>query len=194
MKLKKFTLSLAAFISISLPFSMKAATIEYSSQNGVILGANGFNAADGDIVELGTFTSGFNFVANTSFSALNAAFTLYDTTTIVGGQFYNNPTWAGLSGIPLYIWIFNVTSTPVANPGAWAIVKNPSWLTPDGSSSTADIPIDTSDSGTVVPTGALGIVSGADVQLQLAAVPEPSSIAFLASGLLMAGSMIRRRK
>jgi len=192
MKLVKITQTLAIIFAVVLPLGMRAGTIEYSSQIGAIQNSNGTNSADNNIVELGTFTPGFNFSTNTSYAQLVAGFTLYDTTTIQSaGQFYNNPTWLGSASIPLYIWCFNVASN-VSSATQWAIITNPGWVTPSSASLSSSV-IDTADSGTVIPTGAAGQVVGSNIKMT-AAVPEPTSIALLGGGLMMLGSMVRRRK
>ena len=196
MKKTNLCLTIATILTVVLtPCLAKAATINYGCTSGMVYDQTGSVDPDGSVVELGYWTAGFDFTANTTFSQLNTAFHKLDQTTINGplgatGEFYNSTVYTGAVAVQLYIWVFN------SNQSAWAIVTNPAsaWIAPaDPTNTAAPVNIDTSDSGTKVPTGTLGTVNGAgDVHLQSA--PEPTSIALLGSGLLMLGSMIRRRK
>ncbi len=152
---------------------------------------------------LGSFPTGFDFTANTTFAQLSAAFTLYGTTVIgdagsgnTPGQFFASagPTLPGVAGDHLYIWMFN--SNVPANATQWAIITNNSanWTRPvSGLTLTS---IDASDAGTFVPAGALGSIpggSGGDVLLGIV-IPEPSTYFLgLVGGTALVGGLRLRR-
>ena len=207
-KLKKLHFLLTTLAILSLASLASAASIEFSMglNGGAIQNPNASTASDGDLVLVGTFTSGFDFGLNANNYAVTlAAFSQYGSTTIgsgVGvppssGMFDANIAVPGgaTTNAPLYMWIFN--NAVAGNATAWAIVTNPSslWLTPGGALSTN---IGGDDTGTVIASGAhgnaLGSVPSSNIRMATVTVPEPTSIALLSGGLLMVGSMIRRRK
>ncbi len=178
-------------------------TIEYSALGNNIRDTDGTTADAGELVRLGLFPSSFDFAANQTFSSLNSAFTQIDTTTIAGasgtssGEFFDTATTLDPNFLnkQLYLWILN-TST-ASNPTAWVILTNPNWVTPAAGPDTEFL--DTSDVGTFIPAGALGIAvapikptAANGVDWQMTAVPEPSTYALIAFGL--AGLAFARRK
>jgi hypothetical protein len=161
---------------------------------------NGSLAPVGEAVLLGTFTAGFDFTANKTFSSLSAAFTQFDSTTIgtggvLAGQFVKDVVLnnAAFNNKQLYMWVFN-NATP-SSATAWAIVTNLSsaWTVPPTAGDFTAI--DGSDIGTFIPTGAAGTGvpssinnpggNQTDWEMTLASVPEPSSIALAALGLVI---------
>ena len=196
-KIVKFTVGVLLFLS---PSVVRAGTIEISAYAANILNPDNSLASIGDFVQVGTFTPGLNFSTITTFSSLSANFTSLASCVIgaggyAAGQFdVSVPYTSGPVGAQLYMWLFN-SSIP-ANATAWAIVTNTStglWVTPplgpSGYSAT-----EVSDLLTYVPTGAAGTVLSNGGDIKMALIPEPTSFAMLGSGLLMMGSMIRRRK
>jgi hypothetical protein len=172
-------------------FAQVVENIEFDALANKILNPNGSTAADGDIVRLGLFPTGFNFSANQTFSSLDAAFTQLGTTSTIGGQFTNDivNTTSGFEGRELYIWVLN-SSTP-ATANAWVILTDTAdtnWKVPNDGANTI---IDAGDPAVFVPIGALGISvpnanspNGKDWEMQsLAAVPEPSTYASTLLGL-----------
>ena len=202
--LKKLAVLLAV---LSLSMAAKAGTIEFSSYSSYIYNADGSTQASvGDLVEIGTLKSGSAFSLNDSATQLLAKLDLIPGgTCAVGdggygaGQFDCTITCTLDANIQIYMAIFNAATPDAAS--AYAVLTNTkaglAWLTP-GASTFAQSNIDVSDPGVYVPVGACGVSlsgsgSGGDVKMA-APAPEPSSVALLGSGLMMLGSMIRRRK
>ena len=201
MNLTKLTFVVTLFSLCSI---LNAGTIYYGASGDLILNPNGSTAPKNNLVEVGGFASGFNFTNNTTLSSLTSSFTVLGSTSIangsnIAGQFSDsaiNTTLAG--GSLLYMWIFNA---PIAsNATAWAIISNSAWLAPSSTDVTASVNIDASDSGTYVPTGAAGsVVAGnwsglGNNDIKLALVPEPTSLGLLGAGMMVVGTMRRRRK
>ena len=204
----------AAIGVVSVTECSYASTVDYTALGNYLLSTTYTTSPSttatrlpaGFSVELGTFTSGFNFTANTnSYTGTNSGFTLYNTTTIGSGgapvgEFAattGNLDGFNATGTQLYIWVFN-NATP-ANATAWAIVTNTTWTVPAlGTNGNAQI--DTSDANTFVPTGAKGALvadtsapSGLNQSIRLSAVPEPSSYALGLLGCLGLLAVAKRR-
>ena len=180
----------------------EAEQVDFGAIGNFMRLANNSIVPNGSIVMLGSFPTGFDFTANTTFAQLSAAFTPYGLTTTADagsggtpGQFFASagPILPGVAGDRLFMWIFN--SPVAATATQWAIISNPSvaWTRPvSGLTFTG---IDASDAGTFVPVGALGSIaggsgSGGDVILGIV-VPEPSTYLL---GLIGAGAMLAMRR
>ena len=188
-----------------------ASTAEYSAAGNYILTYSLKMLPAGDVVELGTFTANFNFAPIlTNYTATNAGFTLYSTTTIGAllsglgaGQFAaltGNLDSTTAAGKQLYVWVFN-TNAPSTATG-WVIITDTAanWIGPaTGTTATA---LDTSDVNTFVPAGALGsrvtdttAPSGENFIYAVGAVPEPSTVMILGGAAgLMSLHLLRRRR
>ena len=178
-------------------------TIEYSALGNNIRDPDGTLADDGQLVRLGFWAPGFDFVVNDTFSELNGSFTQVDTTTTTNitsdGEFFGEEITSNSAYLDkqLYIWILN-TATAV-DPSAWVILTNSAWRTPGAGPNTLNL--DTSDAGTFVPTGALGeaftpplkATSQNGVDWQIEAIPEPSTYALIAVGTAALLAVRRRR-
>lgn len=200
---------LLALITIGAPGRATASTVEYDAQGNYILSTTSTRLPAGSVVELGTFSSSFNFAANSgNYTATNAAFTLYATTTIgangaAAGQFAATSPSLDTTTAPgsrLYIWVFN-SSTP-STATAWAIVtdNDSNWVGPAvGAQNVTQL--DTSDANVYIPSGALGAIvpdstapSGEGFSIRVGAVPEPSTYAFFGCGLAgLIGLRMQRR-
>ncbi len=210
MKFASILPALAAVAILSaVPFqpSARAASIDYGALGNFVENPNGTPSNLGNYVRVGTFATGFNFSLNsTNFAATNAAFTEYDNTVIGSGvtppgEFFDTtPFLSGISGVRIYVWVFNSPNPAAAT--AWAIVtsNDGNWFGPaDGPNSTS---VDLSDPGVFIPTGALGQrvptalgFVGFDIRMTTTPVPEPSTYAMIAVGLLgFGGVMLRRRR
>ena len=211
MKLTSFLLrsSLALVAAAALlPSAAQAASIDYGSVGNVILNPDGVSPSlTGNAVRVGTFAPGFDFSLNsTNFAATNSAFTEYDNTVIgsggapVGQFFDTTPFLSGITGVRIFVWVFDSPNPAAAT--AWAIVtsNDGNWVGPaDGPNSTS---VDTSDAGVFIPMGALGqrvpappLTTANGFNIQMIAVPEPSTYAMLAVGALgLAWGVFRRRR
>jgi hypothetical protein len=180
------------------------ATVEYSALGDNIRNPDGSLAPVGEAVRFGFFPSGFNFGANQTFSSLNSSFTQLDSTTInAGAGHFDDTGLQTLVGQQFYIWALNSTPATLSSATGWVILTNPNWVLTSAQLGDTGF-FDTSDVGTVVPTGALGhgITSTinnpagnqTDWVMDLAAVPEPSSVALAAIGLVAVGAVRRLRK
>ena len=207
---------IASFGSV-LP-SASASTVEYSALGNYLLttaynataSTNATRLPTGLSVELGTFPAGFNFSLNrTSYTGTNAGFTLFNTTTV--GNNTGNPAVVGefdkttgnldslaAGGSQLYIWVFD-NAVP-ASSTAWAIVTNPTWVTPQ--TGATFLSIDTSDTGTIIAAGALGAIvtdttaplTGTNFSIRLSAVPEPSTYVLSTIGGIGMFLLAKRRR
>ena len=149
---------------------------------------------------LGHFNSSFTFSLTDTFALLLSNFTTYATAHIgdggaPDGQFASTaliPNAIGVPGEQMYIWVFNLTNTQ------WTILTSAAanWTRPPDASNTV---IDTSELSVFIPTGVIGSIvggnlSGGNVRLGVAPVPEPSAYLL---GLVGAGAMLgfaRRRR
>ncbi len=216
--MKKLLLPFVAAAGI-FSAAVQAEQIDYFTGAGTVFLSNGTTAVPSpNIVWMGFFATGFNFVTNTSFAQLSAGFTLIDTVqfgqdesglagggAIVAappGQFYGSIFGSPLPGSPpanqqLYIWVFNSANPAVSTPSQWAILTNPVWTRP--ASGPNQILIDpTSDAGTIVPAGAIGslVANGGGfniVEGNAPAIPEPSTYAMGVFGLAAVAAFRRRR-
>lgn len=194
--------ALSAVLLLAAAPAVNAEQVDFGAIGNFIRLNNSTLDPNGSQVFLGSFPSSFDFSANTSFSQLFAAFTLYGTTVIgdagsgnTPGQFFATaaPVLPGTAGDRLYIWVFN--NAVAASATQWAIISNPlsNWTRPlSGLNSTS---LDASDAGTFVPVGAIGqIVAGTgDVRLGIApAVPEPSTYMLGIVGMAVIAAVRRR--
>ena len=178
-------------------------TIEYSALGNNIRDPDGTLADDGQLVRLGFWAPGFDFVVNDTFSELNGSFTQVDSTTTTqitsDGEFFGDEITSNNAYLDkqLYIWILNTATA--TDPSAWVILTNPAWRTPASGPNT--LSLDTSDAGTFIPMGALGEAftppfketSQNGVDWQIEAIPEPSTYALIAVGSAALLAVRRRR-
>ncbi|MBS0656620.1 MAG: PEP-CTERM sorting domain-containing protein [Verrucomicrobia bacterium] len=175
----------------------------------------------GSLAYVGQFPAGFNFSANTTLNSLLQNFTILDQVfvgqdeagggSVPAGSFYGqisgNPI-AGTNGFsgagaaavvgqPLFVWVFNASTSAAATQ--WGIVSNPGWTFASGAVATNVL--DISDSGTFVPSGALGALqfNAGDNANELflgnaTVIPEPSTYALGLAGAATLMFFRRRRK
>ena len=200
--------------SCSVSFDSGSSTLK--NNNGVSLLSGGTSAdGDGDVVQLGyydaaTVSSPFagNFVALTGQGSLNTA---YNTTSI--GDFTSQGGGAGTfflysaftigssttgnslpltSTIPLSIKIFN--NTTVAGSTYYNVVSDASWVWPGTSSQGSSLFMSLDDLNLQWYSVVIGGQAGTTAfDTTVALIPEPTSMALLGAGMLMMGSMVRRR-
>ena len=158
------------FVALTGAESSNTATVPGSSElmNQTSIGDNNINGA-GD----GTFAIGVSFVVGS-----NSGFNLPSAGVPLVIKFFNNTTVAGST-------FYNV----VANTSNWL------WATPGTSPNEPVINMSLDDAGlswySVAVAGQAGTTA---FDTTVALIPEPTSMALLGAGMLMMGSMVRRRK
>ena len=213
--MKKVALTLSLLATVSVQAQTVSLSYQDRTNSRPVDSSNNF-LPNGSLVRIGTFTSGFDFTANAfNLTALNNAFTLFDsTTTITEGSSPNfrvgsiNKTNVPIavdliSGKQLYYWIFNASSEALATEhGIFTNLTASNWIGGDGSPTGASNSLTLSSAtsgGTLVARIGSTIVnpniSGNTITTgKLAAIPEPSTYALMGLGLVVVGFMARRRK
>lgn len=179
-------------------------TVNYDAAPGQrnVVDSSGNPVPDGNIAAIGFFTSGFDVAGNASdYTALQSAWHLFGAATIThlptssgtGGRFAGVSTQndSSFNNQKIYLWVTETNLAGVVDEyglysstsGTWAFPPNnnpqPNTLTITSSQ------VDTFLFGTSV--------AGTPGSLELAVVPEPSSIALLTTGLVLGGFFLRRR-
>lgn len=210
-------------VVVLLGFTMLASTTHASSvlwgaftSNGVAL-ANGTPLAAGNLVLVGSFSTLSNAQVAADMSAGNVSavltdFKQFDSSTIgtgVGGLagYWNKNSTVSANALSLqnkeiFYFVFNATTTAASQYGIFTNPSLPTWIFPDDGA----IPNTTSTELNQVPTNSTGILwgsfnpsglsgLGAFQLAELAAIPEPSTLALIGFALVGAPAVyLRRRK
>ena len=191
-------LAIVAAILVAAPAARAQVFVFYSDTDQIL---NAAGAPANGTVRIGTFTSGFNFGANTyDFSTLNANFTEFDTATLTNGKFSDSFNASGAQlGKQIFLWALDSTVSPTQ----WVILTNTTdttnWTVPQAAGDFAVV--DPIEQGTFIPAGALGVgvFNGAypagdtnQTDWKMQAIPEPSTYALI--GLGAVGMMGLRRR
>ena len=215
-------LSVAVIAAAALVTSARAMTVALTAvdYNGITDVGGNVGLAQGDLVELGITSSTATQIqaafASGGASAANALFTIWATDSIGDGTGIDssiaNPgiglTGTGFFGSQAYMIVFN-QATVGGNIGVFAgkpyagqagVGAGDPWTFPANDTSPT-VTFDTGDVGASgVILGSIGTDNDPDSALsgspalELAGVPEPSSIALVVVGVLGAIGLIRRRR
>jgi hypothetical protein len=204
--MKRILLPLVAALAVFLAPTAKAQyQVDWASLgNQILLNDNSTFDPDGSTILLGHFDSSFTFSLTDTFALLMSHFTTYASTTIGsggappgGGQFNATnllPNSTGVAGDQMFIWVFNLTNTQ------WTILTSnaANWTRPPDASNTV---IDTSETSVFVPNGVIGSIvggnlSGGNINLGVAPIPEPSTylLGLVGGGALLGALRLRRAR
>jgi len=189
-------------------------TVDFSAALGerFVTTADGTPLEDGNEVRIGTFASDFDIAANVSdFSALDTAFTEFDTASIVStigpssqpGSFVGSDSQlaTGFEGERIYIWVFRTTenTAPYANyenvqeHGIFTNTALTNWLFPSSTDTFPTTLVTTTEIETAV-TGAIVHDYGDHGAIRLAVVPEPARTTLLLAVAILACLFWRHRR
>jgi len=212
MKLAKYTVVAAAVMLAASAARVYAVTVNWNSDdtNEVTLAGGTVGLPDGDLVEIGIFSS---VPANGSTAAQVAgALTVFGSGTIgegTGGGSGDAGTFAitstapvaGFAGSHIYVVAFNAATSGAATAVGVFTSTMGTWTFPAADSGSTTIDMDDVAPSGVVDGAGYGVNTfnsawqgGLVNALELTTVPEPSSIALVVLGLVGGIGMIRRHR